>query len=342
MKVEQSRLLFINSEVRDSTDGRAKIEIPSHPFQVYGDSKMALTLLSFEMRRKWYNINDTNSIFYWHSATANSFVEVSLAAGNYGSFEDSGSVKGLRGAIEDAVTASLANFNTTFTATATLTSVTYDENTRKLAIELGGGAIPADLKIVMFHCKPGTSTRPVVVREEGFYSDSYEILGGIPTTDSANLKAAFTKSTGNIFTSTLPASLNSLEAIYLRMNVQTSNYQTNGFGKFLPNTHAMTESDIFARIPLDRTCFDPVFENIIYTDNNDIFRFVLQRKTLDSVMLDITDSKGRSLSELDPSASYGLMNFKAVLRWDALSHDYAVPHGRVRAPDPTTNHRPLM
>ena len=59
-----SKLIFIDSSV--NTDGRdhTKVMCPPHPFSAQGNERMALTLVSFTMRRNWYNINATNNTFY--------------------------------------------------------------------------------------------------------------------------------------------------------------------------------------------------------------------------------------------------------------------------------------
>ena len=48
-----SKLLFIDSSV--NTDGRdhTKVLVPAHPFSATGAERMALTLVSFTMRRNW-------------------------------------------------------------------------------------------------------------------------------------------------------------------------------------------------------------------------------------------------------------------------------------------------
>ena len=50
--------------------------------------------------------------------------------------------------------------------------------------------------------------------------------------------------------------LNTLEAIYLRTNLMGGNYQTFGHERYLPDQNGLTETQIFARIPLNRACFD--------------------------------------------------------------------------------------
>ena len=102
------------------------------------------------------------------------------------------------------------------------------------------------------------------------------------------------------------------------------NYQTFGHECYLPDQNGLTETQIFARIPLNRACFDPIFEFVQYEDSNDLFQINLQQKHLDSFELYVTDDKGRLLAEVDPrQADAGLMSFKCVLRWDHIAANQA-------------------
>ena len=47
---------------------------------------MRLTLISFEMRRSWYNINQSNNEFYLYSATGSVFFPVVIQPGLYTKF----------------------------------------------------------------------------------------------------------------------------------------------------------------------------------------------------------------------------------------------------------------
>ena len=340
MIVKQSRLLFIDSEINTvGQRGKCRVLIPNHPFSVVGSEKMRLTLLSFDMRRQWYNVNQTNNEFYLYSASTNAYFPVVLQPGVYRSFAagaHTAGPKGLGHALQDALDIAVTAMNATLTSTIAVQSVTFDENKRSFTFTLSGGGIPADLQAVCFQCKQGL--QPAGVSDAGFFSDVHEIIGGIPTRDSSVVQAALDKD-GNAFSSSMPASLNSLEAIYLRCNVQTSNYQTHGFEKGMPDRNGMAETSIFARIPLTRACFDDVFEFVQFEDANDLFQIHLHQKTLDSLIFEVTDDKGRLLAEVDPrQADLGLMNFKCVLRWDALGPDEHFAREAVGS----YNHLPLI
>ena len=320
--------MFIDSEVNTvGQRGRCRVLIPSHPFSVTGAQKMRLTLLSFEMRRQWFNVNQTNNEFYFVSA--NAYYPITIAPGLYSSFQGGTyaastagldpNPRGLGQALHVAVEVAVAALNTALSTSITVTSVLYDGNARGFSITLGGTGIPADLQTACFQCKTGV--QPTGVSDAGFFADTHEILGAIPTRKASSVQSALTKS-GSTFSSVFPASLNSLEALYLRCNVQTSNFQTHGFERSMPDRNGMSESNIFARIPLSAACFEDVFEVVTFEDSNDLFQVHLTQKTLDSLVLEVTDDKGRLLSEKDPrQADLGLMAFKCTLRWDALEEE---------------------
>jgi len=300
--VKKSRLIFIDSEVNTvGNKSKAKIILPNHPFSVCCEDNMRLTLLSFDMRRNWYSVNQTNNIFYIRDPDADTYTEVAIAPGSYASFTL------LAAAIQTALQTALAS-----------ATCTYDDNTRKFTFTLTAAATNAF--IMSFQVKQGT--RPAGVSPSGFFQDSYELLGIIPSRTEVPVNG--TGFVGaNAQTAPFPGALNTLEAIYLRTNLMSGNYQTFGHEQYLPNGNGLTETQIFARIPLSRACYDPIFEFVTYEDSNDIFQIDLQQKHLDSLELYITDDKGRLLAEVDPlQADLGLMSFKCVLRWDHIGQNH--------------------
>ena len=86
---------------------------------------------------------------------------------------------------------------TALSGTVTVGDVDYDENLRSFSFTMGGAALPADLQVVCFNCKSGAI--PTGVSDAGFFSDSYEIIGGIPSRDVASIVPAFTKSGSGTF-----------------------------------------------------------------------------------------------------------------------------------------------
>jgi len=309
--VKQSRLIFVDSEVNTTGNrGKAKILVPNHPFSVGRDDRMRLTLAAFEMRRSWYNINATNNTFYVYTTATDTYVECVIASGSYDSFAE------LAAAIQAALQVNLAS-----------ATCTYADATRRFTFVLTGAAVTA--RIVCFQVKVGT--RPVGVSEAGFFSDVHEILGCTPSRTSTPVSGA-----GDAATATqpapFPAQLNTLEAIYLRTNLLGGNFQTYGHERYLPDSNSLTETQIFARIPLTSTCYQPITPFITYEDQNALFELHLQQKSLDSIELYVTDDKGRLLAEVAPDqAELGLMSFKCVLKWECVSPAPHMPFAAQKA-----------
>lgn len=323
MKIRESKLVFIDSEVNTiGNKGECKITIPNHPFTVYGGEEMRLTLISFDMRRRWYPVNQSNNEMYLYSDT--DFYPIIVEPGVYSTFAELGT------AFQTAITTSIALLNASLSLTGqagaislTGAGVSFNTVSRKFAFELEG-SVPADLQVVCFHVKGGGVGHPNV-SVQGLRSDSYEIFGARPTRSvaTAAIIDGFQR-TANVFNSFLPCSLNSAEAVYLRMkNMQAGNFATYGHNIRAEPLNGLMDSDIIAKFSVPRTFSDDGFEFIQFNDpGNDQFSFTLKQKTIDNLTLDVTDDKGRLLSEVDPlQADMGLLNFKCIFRWDALYDD---------------------
>ena len=116
-----------------------------------------------------------------------------------------------------------------------------------------------------------------------------------------------------------PASLNTLDAVYLHTNtIETGNYMTTGHESHAQESLRLIESSLFARIPFDDSTFTEAHEVVSFEDSGgDAFQSFLTRKTLETLDIRVTDARGRSLATLDPTqADEGLMAFRMVLRWD--------------------------
>eukprot|EP00966_Prymnesium_polylepis_P036612 849545-Prymnesium_polylepis.1 len=194
---------------------------------------MMLTLVSFDMRRSWYSVNQTNSVFYIFTPSSTTYQEVIIPAGSYATFADLAAAVqvGLRTAMDAG---SLAEY-------------TYSDATRKLSFTLTGAAAYAHL--VSFQVKQGGP--PGGVSAAGFFQDTHELLGVIPSRSATPVNATDGLGATTV-AAPFPAQLNTLEAIYLRSNVLGGNYQTYGHESFLPDQNGLTETQIFARIPLTR------------------------------------------------------------------------------------------
>ena len=303
-KSNLSRLIFIDSSVNTHGD-HAKVLVPPHPFNAVKSERIALTLISFCARRNWYNVNATNNTFYLFQN--NVYHEVQIAPGVYSTF--TGAV-GLGPALQAAMAGVIGGMNQIAGV-----AVQFNANTRRYQITFtNDGAQPVAIRC--FNCKTGAA--PANVLLQGFYSDSFEILSARPIRDPASPVDGLSDTAPNTLVSYYPASLNTLDAIYLRLNLQTNNFSTTSMDRNLVNTERLVESSLFARIPIERAAFDLVHETVQFEDSGgDLYQTFLAQKSLDNFEIRVTDAKGRALAEAHPLQSdLGLLQFTAVLRYD--------------------------
>ena len=303
-----SKLLFLDSSVNTHGD-KTKVMVPPHSFAAQSNERMALTLQSFSMRRNWYNVNDTNRIFYLF--LNNVHYEVAVEAGVYATFVS------LATALNESLVATVANI-----AAITGTAVAYSALTRKFTISLTMATAHATtpVEIRCFAIKGGAV--PVGVGVQGRFNDAHEILGGRPirsVASAANSLVGTLNAGVNTLVSYFPASLNTLDAVYLHLNtIETGNFMTTGHESHAQESLRLIESSLFARIPFDDSTFTEAHEVVSFEDSGgDAFQSFLTRKTLETLDIRVTDARGRSLATLDPTqADEGLMAFRMVLRWD--------------------------
>jgi hypothetical protein len=303
-----SKLLFLDSSVSTHGD-KTKVMLPPHPFSAQSNERMALTLQSFSMRRNWYNLNDTNRIFYLFVNGV--YYQVAITAGVYTTFNSLGN------AINDALVATIATV-----AEIASSAVVYSATTRlfTIALTMAAGSTTVPVEIRCFSVKGGAL--PANVSIAGGFNDSHELLGGRPIRSvaaAANSLVGTIAAGVNTLVSYFPASLNTLDAVYLHTNtIETGNYMTTGHESHAQESLRLIESSLFARIPFDDSTFTEAHEVVSFEDSGgDAFQSFLTRKTLETLDIRVTDARGRSLATLDPTqADEGLMAFRMVLRWD--------------------------
>lgn len=323
MRGTVSKLIFIDSSV--NTDGRdhTKVLVPPHPFSAQGGERMALSLVSFTMRRNWYNINATNNTFYlFLNAT---YYAVTIAPGVYATFAD------LAVAINDALVVTIAGV-----AEITASAVVYNATTRffSMALTMDAGHVNTPVQVRCFAVKGGAL--PAGVTIQGGFNDAHEILGGTPVRAVAAAANSLTGTLAggvNTLVSKYPASLNTLDAIYLHMNtIETGNYMSTGHESHAAESLRLIESSLFARIPFDDSTFTETHEVVSYEDSGgDTYQSHLSRKNIESLDIRVTDARGRSLATLNPNqAADGLLAYRMCLRWDLFAPPHT-PHLRHEA-----------
>lgn len=300
--VNRRRNIFINSEQYHQSNGDVNLIFPGADFAVDKNEIMRLSLESFTMSRRFYNININNNTFYIRDkrTTPHVFSKCEITPGDY-------TVTTFKIALSTAI-------NSGFGATGA--SVSISEETRFITIDMSAVAgWTAQHDFVCFQVPPGRAgTNPDnnVITETGAFNDSSEILGGIPTKDFHTIVPAFSDTSG-VFTSVYPFSLESIEAIHLRTNLQTHSYQTPDF---LENseTSSLVPSPIFAKIPI------PISQKIQYRDSgSDAYAVDLQNKSLNNIILSLRDDKGRRLPIIENQYKDGNLSFLATLKWCAIS-----------------------
>ena len=306
MRGDRSKLIWIDSSVNTHGD-QTKVIVPSQMLSAIGNEHMSLTLVQFAMRRNWYNINVTNNTAYLY-VDDTTYYEFQIAPGVYPTFAS------LTIAFSDALTAAIVGITEIASA-----GVVYNPTTRLYTVTftMDSAHTGKTVNIRTFAIKGGAA--PVGVSLQGAYSDAHEILGGIPLRSATDDFDTLDNTATNVCVSHYPASLNTLDAIYLHLTaLETGNLCSTGHDAQVRDGVRLIESSLFARIPFDDSSFTEVHEVIQFQDTGgDMFQSMLQRKNLENLDIRVTDARGRSLSTVDPDqANRGLMAFKMCLRWD--------------------------
>ncbi len=345
-----TRNLFINSEtVPGNTDGRnIRLNVPQGSINCNPNQHLRLTLSSFELPVAWYRINSNNNIFYFvalSNAGAMSKARIVIPEGNYQSFTDAthGLGPAIKKALDDALTAKYSPGNA-----ITPTSVEWDlvKNTFKITIDktvFPDENLVQEIKFVAFTLPAYTKVAGNIVDDilesdyTGAFQDSHQILGGcnekrneVPGADTsaqfANLTSLFNDQGSGYYA----ARLQSMEAIYLHTNLQTTDFMSNAYG--FPQ---LVSTRILAAIPAGNTSivynmtsaasdagtgYQKPYETIEYMDNgNNLFSSMLRTKSVPVLELSIRDSYGRLL----PLVSQGqrtcnAMSFTCTIRIDVF------------------------
>lgn len=193
------------------------------------------------------------------------------------------------------------------------------------------------------------STSPQIVTDQfqsffevvgGCYENRGKVPGNTIQEQFANLRSVFSErvDTGVLTASgEYPVSLQQIENLFLRTNLNSENFQSPGFDTGLQNNIA--SSQILAKIPVgvpnSTTTFYvpfqqqqqaynavsvPVGKIIYYTDNgNNMYSIKLTQKRTAQLRLFLTDKYGRLIDPVSPSqVNCGMLGFTASLRVDTF------------------------
>ena len=315
--VKHSKTIFIDTDtLTNGVSSKARVLFPPM-FQTCCDDRMKLTLLQLVLPKRFYNINSTNKLFYVRDSTADTYIEVEIPEGTYTTHDDLAAAVqvGLR-----AADATLAN-----------ATCTYDDNTRKLSITMPGVSTTSFIV-----CWQSRGTRPAGVSPTGFFQQTHIILGGRPSRGDAPVNS-FGALGISPMPAPYPASLSSMDSLYLRCNLMGGHFQSIGHERFIANNpNQVIESQIWARIPVENPAS---LTPVIYQDSgSDMFTLEPSQRNLDSLELFLTDEWGRSLAEVSPGqVADGMLNFTATIRWDVMTPAKPVAHERLTKQSLATN-----
>ena len=295
--------------------------LPPRSFSASGNEQMSLTLQSFSIRRNWYNINPTNNTGYIF--VDNTYFQFSINPGLYASFAPDPLASDLAGAIQTSL-AACVEAHTSLVGIISAVTCTYSIQTRLFTIVFTKQS-GQNAKVVEIRCFAiKNAATPAELTQNGSFNDLFEILGATPIRSFADAENCLRPLTGtpanqDHLISRYPASLNTLDAIYIHLpTLETGNFMSTNLESHIAESQQIVESSIFARIPFSNATFDETHEVIQFEDTGgDAFQSMLTRKSLDNLDIRITDGKGRSLANVDPSQSeLGLLSYKMALRFD--------------------------
>jgi hypothetical protein len=316
-----SRNVFLDSKTNTlGTGTNARYLFQPNSFSIAANENMKLVLSTFQMRRVWYDINYTNNTFFYYDPGAEpnplvftgigTFVTITIAPGSYSTFAN----------LATAIAAALV------TAGFVAATCVYNAISRKFTIVVNVGAAAGGFFLSFYN---DTDAIPTGLTLQGFQSDSGEILGGFITSSNTQLLPLFPNPTPggafptgpNTYISPFVAQLSSLDAVYLRTNIPTNNFSSSGFENGVPNTNSgLNLTQIWAKIALGTNNYDDASPFINFTNTGgENFQIFLQQKQLDTMILQITDGRGRILPEVYPGqANNGQLSFKLSFQYEVL------------------------
>ena len=366
--VVATRNLFVNTEetlVGDCRD--TTINLPQNLFSCNENQVIRLTLGSFSMKQNWYSVNSGNNKFYFvshdgASPPAISSALVTIKEGDYQSFsdEDFGLCRAIKNALQEALSQSPYNISS-----SAAHEVTHDPVTNLITIEIvqtGSDVTISDFKFVSFTLanytpKPsGTGITYAIIGSNfsSAFQDNWQIMGGckqdkIIDDSFGGTLAQFTaltdmynKIAGPKHNGYWRASLATQENLYIRTDLNGTNFQTSGFDANSSLFPYVVSSQILAKIPLSnentdyvkeydvpvapatsaivgRYVYEKPYKLIEFMDNGEnLFSVMLPQKHLSQLRLHLTDAYGRPIpigaEQLQCSGS----PFTATIRCDVM------------------------
>tara|TARA_R110000823_G_scaffold178214_1_gene310634 strand:- start:733 stop:1794 length:1062 start_codon:yes stop_codon:yes gene_type:complete len=321
-----TRTVFLDSSVNKNGDGiDASWTNNDGTLSVQGNDKfLKMTLQTLSLYRNFYTINYTNNRFYM-TGFLGVVQPVVIPDGEYATLAD------IAAAVQVAIIAVGPGY-------PGITCI-YDPTSRKFIIDMSA-ASPAPwnpgVDRFLAFCDPanevGTSgVLPVDKGPYGMFNDSSIIMGGVPNRNANGFPLAdmFEQDPllPNVYFSYFPAMLGSLDEVVVRCQTPGVNMSSYGYdvstgsgAAGLINNAALVPSNILARIPIRETSYFAPTAYIQYVgDGDETFSMLLGVKSLNTIRLILTDSRGRPLPQAGLNqAKIGNLSFRCSLRIDYL------------------------
>ena len=322
------RVVYYRNCILDSESGSVrgdklatKLNFPPYNFSARQGQTMGMRLSQFQMRRNFYNINETNNQLYLYDPAGPTYTPITIAPADYTTMAalNTGLTNALAAAFGGSVSA-------------------YNPVSRKFTITMAG--TPAGSYLTCFQLKQ--QSPPVGITNDQAFQDVHEILGCLRTTDSDFPTPASVpvNSFGGFgpFVSPYVGSLNSMECVYVRISLPTNNYQSVNFERDTPlSSNEVIPTQILARIPLRYPAGNPETDAafITFDDPNNLFPILLDLQQLSTVEFFVTDDKGRPIQAVAPGqANAGQLTYKMTIAWSLLEHEVPPSSHKVGMPPP--------
>ena len=318
MNIISERNLFINTSSVPVGNGRdVSINLPQGYADCAFGEQMRMTLSTFLMEKKFYDVNETNNIFFLVAVKEGGTTladiiskPIVIQSGNYKSFggqqtygtgeatpNDTAKWYNNRGIgyqlvtqIEKALGVTWDESNSRYDRNAdgiypgtgntastarNIVTVTHGSVSGQWTIVIDATVLVAspvainyNFKLFSFELSQGANNTIVqtITNGKGIFVDTHELLGGCSVSKINNLQepAAFSdinlltqmftpsaeSNNKGTYTGHFQASLKTLEAVYVRTNLSSSNYQTASFDSGNDLYPFVISSDILAKIPI--------------------------------------------------------------------------------------------
>ncbi len=297
-----SRLVFLDSHdgVKGRSSLRPSFHVPTNAFACGQGESMRLVLKNFTMPKSFYDVNQSNSTFWYRNTDNNTSVKITLEPGDYTASE-------LAAEIQARVRATAGLGGSSF-------AVSYDAKTRKFTCTIPSN-YPSGFFFSVFD-----KTQPA----PEYYQDTSELLGGSPTTSVTAPLNMFDGSThtlagsSTIVVSKYPIRLSTLENVYLRCSQQGDAYCSTAFE---PNKkgNKLDHCDIWAAIPVTVNSNN----TIVLDDNSEDYQIHIKHGQVSDIKFSLSDGKGRALPLAgDDQAVDGNINFKLCFKFEIMSEPH--------------------